>query len=210
MSSFKVRVVTRGFTLVELLIALILSVILVGGLVTFVYNSTAYVQEINRTIERLEIERSISAFLQRELSSAVLFIPKKSTQIKLGNTVYLVPRQMFDDDIAVYVKKADPRSDYFFSLAAFRLDNGNLYLVERPALENQFSPSESQIQLLTGVRSFNLLFYDENADAPIGVWLPEWQYQSLPQLVMVSLIAEVNGSKVQVLRVLRTQTLLLN
>lgn len=76
MSSFKVRVVTRGFTLVELLIALILSVILVGGLVTFVYNSTAYVQEINRTIERLEIERSISAFLQRELSSAVLFIPK--------------------------------------------------------------------------------------------------------------------------------------
>ncbi|MCS6961387.1 MAG: hypothetical protein NZT61_02640 [Deltaproteobacteria bacterium] len=201
---------SKGLTLIEILIALVISIILIGGLIAYVFTSVSYVNDLNRRLEVLELEKSISQFFERQFASAVLIVPSRTSQIKIGTSIYLIPRRIDLDEGFHYIKKADPRSGVFFNMATIKVRDESLLLNERPIRENEISSEGQVITILGGVKRANFLFYDENADSPIGLWFPEWKNQSLPPLIAVSLLASHKNGKIKFFKIFKTHETVYN
>ncbi|MCS6892971.1 MAG: hypothetical protein NZO16_00130 [Deltaproteobacteria bacterium] len=202
--------IKKGLTLVELLIALIISILLIGGLIGFVFFSFSYLEDLNSSIEEFEFNKSLNRFFEKEFSRLVVVLPRKLNQIKIGNALYMLPTSLDLQKGFHYVKRSDPRQGIYFTLCSLNIRGRSLILSQREVLEGQIMEKSSDIELVPGVKFFQFLLYDSDADSAVGSWVGDWNTLSIPHLILIALKINFNGKSLDFFRIYRVQNRVLN
>jgi general secretion pathway protein J len=166
---------SRGFTLVELLIALaifaILSVLAYGGLDSVIESSERTNEELNR-LHQLQrtfsnVQRDLEQFTPRaarDEQGSSLFALSSGQNADLANTILL---QFSRDGFRNPAKL--PRST--LQRVAYKLDDGVLYRLSWPYLDRAFDAQATQTALMDHVREVKLRFLDDKNEWH-NVWPP--------------------------------------
>ncbi len=176
----------KGLTLIELVISLLVGLLLIGGLVSFVFISVNYLNDLNSKIEQITIERALIRFFDQEFNNLLGVVPVKSNKIKIRNSLYFLPTEVDAGVVFRYVSNSNTQGHYFL-LKSLALKDGILYLIQRRVLEDKIDENEEITELLENVTYFQSISFDFESLNEQALWFPSGESSSFPKLICIRL-----------------------
>jgi general secretion pathway protein J len=186
-----------GFTLLEILMAVVLLALLLAGAYGGIQTSVRAMHSGERMIERVDRVRTVQEFLRHQLSR---IMPLAYDQTPNGNFVFEGDRGLmrFVAPMPGYLSHGGP---YVQTLALTRGDGG-LRLVFSGAMLNGFDPKEEKaaerdpVVLIDHIRDGAFAYRRIDEQGELGPWTDTWDDPGLtPLMVQISLVMQ-NGERV--------------
>lgn len=182
----------RGFTLIEVLLALLLLGLLMAGAYAAIRNATAAVGSGQALAERTNKIRVTHAFIRRQLSTALA----SAYEVNRSSGVRYVIEGERDEITFVspmpgYLGRGGP----YVQRLGFRNEGGLLRLEFRHARLNGWDPDDGfddraapPVVLLERVRSARFEYRGIDEQGRMGPWRPSWdRREALPALVRLNI-----------------------
>ena len=187
------RAAQSGFTLMEVLLALVLLAMLMGGAFAAMRASTRAVESGEKLIDRTNKIRVAQEFIRREISQSMALAVDTDTstgEIRLlegdGEQItFVAPMPGYLGRGGAYVQRL-----------TFEDTEGGLSLVFRHAMHNGYKPEDRPLEdpdvepvvLLENIRDASFEYRSLDDQGKLGDWEEEWDEKSrLPLLVRVNI-----------------------
>jgi general secretion pathway protein J len=181
---------SRGFTLLEVLLAVTLLALLLAGAYSGIQTAVKAMHSGELVIERLDRVRTVQSFLRRQLG---LIMPLPYEQTPEGNYVFEGDRSLmrFVAPMPGYLSHGGP---YVQTLALTRGRDG-LRLVFSGAMLNGFDPKEEKaaerdpVVLLDHIRDGGFAYRALDEQGELGPWTDAWDDTNVtPLMIRIQLV----------------------
>jgi len=176
-----------GFTLVEVLVALVLAGLVSLVLVEGMRLTTSGVERLSRRADRLDARQSIAALLRQSLEAAVPLAEAGGEPGFVGSAARLS-----------FVTVADEGGPGLFRLVLNAEDTqrGRSVVLTRRLAVPFAEPRVQRSVLARNIRQFALAYYGATANSADPAWHEAWQgLSTLPQLVRITI--DTGGDEVR-------------
>ncbi|WP_462157054.1 type II secretion system minor pseudopilin GspJ [Pseudoalteromonas sp. GB56] len=182
----------KGFTLIEVLVALAIMAFIIGA-THQIFESTTKAKEFSeKTLDELSRMQTVYRMFEQDFSQ----ITKRAVRNEAGDFQdgYLLhERYLFGSELdgIAFVRTGWTNPGYLLprselQAVAYRVQEGRLERLYRLYVD-QLDSTEPRVQvLIEGVEDFSFEFFDSDSQK----WQPQWQKEQLPKAVAVTLMLE--------------------
>ncbi|MEO2267777.1 type II secretion system minor pseudopilin GspJ [Pseudoalteromonas pernae] len=182
----------KGFTLIEVLVALAIMAFIIGA-THQIFESTTKAQEFSeKTLDELSRMQTVFRMFEQDFSQ----ITKRAVRNEAGDFQegYLLhERYLFGSELdgIAFVRTGWTNPGYLLprselQAVAYRVQEGRLERLYRLYVD-QLDSTEPRVQvLIESVEDFSFEFFDADSQK----WQPQWQKETLPKAVAVTLTLE--------------------
>jgi len=175
----------QGFTMIEFLIAILLTTIVLGGLLATFQGGLSAWERIDHDSERLHESRIFIQLFEKELRNMISYseAPFAGEESKLTFTTLV-------DQIA------DGRLSKVPAQVTYAFAGKEIFRVETPLRDEFNALGESKRRLIPDVKAFRLQYAYTSGDDAATTWKPDWKKgQGLPRGIRVEFHLAKNQSK---------------